>query len=41
MALTAIEADQSGMFVQLLDQANKTLIAFSDRGWMDFIELPD
>ncbi len=36
---TVIEVDQSGMTVQFEDRADTSYIAFSDRGWMDFIEL--
>lgn len=38
---TVLEADQKGMTVQFEDRADTSYIAFSDRGWMDFIELAD
>ena len=38
---TVLEADQKGMTVQFEDRADTSSIAFSDRGWMDFIELAD
>lgn len=38
---TVLEADQKGMTVQFEDRADTSHIAFSDRGWMDFIELAD
>ena len=36
---TVIEVDPNGMTVQFEDRADTSHIAFSDRGWMDFIEL--
>lgn len=38
---TVIEVDAKGMTVQFEDRADTNYIAFSDRGWMDFIELAD
>ncbi len=38
---TVLEADQKRMTVQFEDRADTSHIAFSDRGWMDFIELAD
>ena len=38
---TVIEVDQKGMTVQFEDRADTSRIAFSDLGWMDFIELAD
>lgn len=38
---TVIEVDTKGMTVQFEDRADTTQIAFSDRGWLDFIELAD
>ena len=38
---TVLEGDQNGMTVQFEDRADTSYIAFSDRGWMDFIELAD
>lgn len=38
---TVLEVDKIGMTVQFDDRADTTHIAFSDRGWMDFIELVD
>ena len=38
---TVIEVDQKGMTVQFEDRADTSHIAFSDRGWMDYIELAD
>ncbi len=34
-----LSVDPKGMMVQFEDRANTTCIAFSDRAWMDFIEL--
>lgn len=34
-----LSADAKGMTVQFEDRADMTRIAFSDRAWMDFIEL--
>lgn len=36
---TVIEVNQNGITVQFDDRADSTRIAFSDRGWMDHIEL--
>ncbi len=33
--------DPKGMLVQFEDRADTTYIAFSDRRWMDFIEIAD
>ena len=41
MFATVIEVDTKGMTVQFEDRADTSCIAFSDRGWMDFIELAD
>lgn len=38
---TVIEVDQKGMTVQFEDRADTNYIAFSDRGWIDFIEVSD
>lgn len=38
---TVLAVDQKGMTVQFEDRADTSHIAFSDRGWMDFIELAD
>jgi len=38
---TVIEVDAKGMVVQFEDRADTTRIAFSDRGWLDFLELAD
>ena len=38
---TVIEVDANGMKVQFEDRADTTRIVFSDRGWMDFIEVAD
>ena len=35
-----LSVDPRGMTVQFEDRADITRIAFSDRAWMDFIELP-
>jgi hypothetical protein len=35
-----LTVDAKGMTVQFEDRADITRIAFSDRAWMDFIELP-
>jgi hypothetical protein len=34
-----LAVDAKGMTVQFEDRADMTRIAFSDRAWMDFIEL--
>jgi hypothetical protein len=34
-----LSVDPKGMTVQFEDRADMTRIAFSDRAWMDFIEL--
>jgi hypothetical protein len=34
-----LSVDTKGMMVQFEDRADITRIAFSDRAWMDFIEL--
>jgi hypothetical protein len=34
-----LSVDPKGMTVQFKDRADMTRIAFSDRAWMDFIEL--
>ena len=36
---TVLEMDAKGMIVQFEDRADTTRIAFSDRGWMEFIEV--
>jgi hypothetical protein len=36
-----LEVDPKGMTVQFEDRADTTLIAFSDKGWMEHIELAD
>lgn len=36
-----LAVDKKGMTVQFDDRADTSHIAFSDRGWMDFIELVD
>lgn len=36
---TVIEVDAKGMTVLFEDRADTSYIAFSDRGWMDFIEV--
>ena len=36
---TVLAVDKKGMTVQFDDRADTTCIAFSDRGWMDFIEV--
>jgi len=38
---TVLAVDAKGMTVQFEDRADTTRIAFSDRGWMDFVELAD
>lgn len=38
---TVLAVDAKGMTVHFEDRADTTRIAFSDRGWMDFIELAD
>ena len=34
-----LSVDSNGMMVQFEDRADRTRINFSDRAWMDFIEL--
>jgi hypothetical protein len=36
-----LSVDRTGMKVQFEDRADTTYIAFSDRQWMDFIEVAD
>jgi hypothetical protein len=36
---TVLSADSKGMTVLFDDRADTSYIAFSDRGWMDFIEV--
>jgi hypothetical protein len=38
---TVLAVDKKVMTVQFHDRADTTRIAFSDRGWMDFIEVTD
>jgi hypothetical protein len=38
---TVLAVDKKGMTVQFDDRADSTRIAFSDRGWMKFIEVAD
>lgn len=38
---TVIEKDAKGMTVLFEDRADTSYIAFSDKGWMDFIELTE
>lgn len=38
---TVLAVDAKGMTVQFDDRADTSWIAFSDRGWMDFIEVAD
>ncbi|MEI8289742.1 MAG: hypothetical protein WCH99_09730 [Verrucomicrobiota bacterium] len=38
---TVVAVDGKGMTVQFDDRADTSRIAFSDKGWMDFIELAD
>lgn len=38
---TVLALDTKGMTVQFDDRADTTRIAFSDRGWMAFIEVAD
>lgn len=38
---TVLAVDGKGMTVQFDDRADTSFIAFSDRAWMDFIELAD
>lgn len=41
MFATVFELDSKGMKVQFADRMDTSQIAFSDRGWMEFIELAD
>ena len=36
---TVLAVDKKGMTLQFDDRADNTRISFSDRGWMDFIEV--
>jgi len=36
-----LAVDKKGMTVQFDDRADTNHISFSDRGWMDFIEVAD
>ena len=38
---TVLAVDAKAMIVQFDDRADTSRIAFSDRGWMDFIEVAD
>ena len=38
---TVLAADKKGMTVQFNDRADTSRIGFSDKGWMDFIEVAD
>jgi hypothetical protein len=38
---TVLAVDKNGMTVQFDDRADTNCILFSDRNWMDFIELVD
>ncbi|MEI6195920.1 MAG: hypothetical protein WCS42_16495 [Verrucomicrobiota bacterium] len=38
---TVLAVDAKGMTVQFDDRADTSRIAFSDRGWMDFIEVAE
>lgn len=38
---TVLAVDKKGMTVQFDDRADTSHIAFSDRGWMDFIEVAE
>ena len=38
---TVLAVDAKGMTVQFDDRADTSNIAFSDRGWMDFIQIAD
>jgi len=38
---TVLTVDGKGMTVQFDDRADTNLIAFSDKAWMNFIELAD
>lgn len=38
---TVLGVDGKGMTVQFEDRADSNRIAFSDKAWMDFIELAD
>jgi hypothetical protein len=39
VSATVLAVDAQGMTVQFEDRADTNRIAFSDRGWMDFIEI--
>ncbi len=38
---TVLAVDAKGVTVQFDDRADTTRITFSDRGWLDFIEVAD
>ena len=38
---TVLAVDRKGMTVQFDDRADTSRIVFSDRGWMDFIEVAE
>lgn len=38
---TVLAVDKKGMTVQFEDRADTSRIAFSDKAWMDYIELAD
>jgi len=38
---TVLAVDGKGMTIQFEDRADTSRIDFSDRGWMDFIEVAD
>jgi hypothetical protein len=38
---TVLSVDAKGMTVHFDDRADTSRIAFTDRGWMDFIEVAD
>ena len=41
VAASVLAVDGKGMTVQFEDRADTSRIAFSDKAWMDFIELAD
>ena len=38
---TVLAVDETGMTVQFDDRADTTRIQFSDKGWMDYIEVAE
>lgn len=41
VSATVLAVDKKGMTVQFDDRADTNYIKFTDKGWMDFIEIAD